>query len=179
MKKYFTISALLFSGFIHGSEPKAKINNIKRILYLASEDGKLTVAYHYGHHVDIFSAVKKGDMKLIQDLEKENPDVKNARDEYGNSPLHWAVKYNFIELVQWLLDRGANSNAKNRWSQTPLFFADWNTEAKVAQALLDKGADPNVRDRNGFAPWDFTFWKSHTRTSRRLLGKSACILEFK
>ena len=179
MKKYLMICSLLFSCFSHSIEPPKKNNNTRQTLYVASREGRLTTAYHYGHYVDIFSAVKKGDMKLAQELARENPDVIHARDAYGNSPLHWAVKYSFIELVQWLLDKGVNPNAKNHWNQTPLFFVDWENGVKTAQVLLEKDTDTSVKDKNGFSSLDFTFWKWHKRTARRLLGKSACILIFK
>ena len=158
-----------FPYFVYGAEPKRKIKNIRRQLYLASKEGNLTVAHHYGYHVDIHSAVKEGNIKLIQELEKENPDIINVRDEYGNSPLHWAAKDSLIEMVQWLLDKGADPNAQNLWGQTPLLFVSWDGKAEVAQKLLDKGADPSIRDENGFAPWDFTFWPDHVKTAKKLL----------
>ena len=159
-----------FSFFVYGNEPKFFISDPKRLLYLASNKGHLTVDYRYGHAVDIHFAVKRGYKSLIEDLVEANPNVIHKRDEFGNSPLHWAVKYNFLEIIQMLLELGADLNAKNIEGQSPLFFAYWRGEVEVIELLLERGADPGIMDNNGFFPREFIFWPMDIQDIHDVLG---------
>jgi len=44
----------------------------------------------------------------------------DACDQY---PLHVAVKVKRTDIIEWLLDSGANYNCKNYWGKTPLDMA--------------------------------------------------------
>lgn len=44
----------------------------------------------------------------------------NDKDEYGNTPLHFAVMRNDVEAIKRLLKEHANINAKNKFGETPL-----------------------------------------------------------
>ena len=80
----------------------------------------------------------------------ENPAAKaNAKDEKGNTPLHWAAAANNVAEAKRLIDNGADVNAKANNGQTPLHKAAIYDAAKlalVAKLLIDNGADVNARD---------------------------------
>lgn len=44
----------------------------------------------------------------------------NIGDYDKRTPLHVAVSQNHLEIVQFLLDNGANPNVYDRWGATPL-----------------------------------------------------------
>ena len=46
-----------------------------------------------------------------------------SSDEDNDTPLHWAVKYNFYDDVWALLSRGVDPNTKNKVGETPLMLA--------------------------------------------------------
>jgi ankyrin repeat protein len=76
----------------------------------------------------------------------------------GDTALHMAAAAHGCEIVQALIDKGADCSAKNRRGAQPLHYAaDANAGNPAAQAatiacLIRAGADPNVSDNSGVMP---------------------------
>ena len=64
----------------------------------------------------------------------------NARDRYGDTPLHRALGKGHVEVVRALLDAGADVNARDDFGDTPLRLAAGKGHVEVARALQDAGA---------------------------------------
>ncbi len=47
----------------------------------------------------------------------------NVKDEYGNTPLHYASMCGNLEVVKYLINKGADINKKNNKGNTPLHYA--------------------------------------------------------
>lgn len=60
--------------------------------------------------------------------------------EGGSPPLHGAVMFNQIEMITWLLARGANINVKNYESKTPLRVALDANKTEIVELLRKKEA---------------------------------------
>jgi len=98
---------------------------------------------------DIFSAALSGIISKLRSFISAGEDV-NARDEYGNTPLHRATSRGNLEAVRFLLKQGADVNARDRFGDSPLHIAAMlrNLEAvKIVKILLEQGADVNARNR--------------------------------
>jgi ankyrin repeat protein len=91
------------------------------------------------------------DMSKVQDLIKRGADVR-AKDNNGNTPLHYVSINNHIGIAKLLLDRGADVGAKNIWGQTPLHWASYKDNIEIAKLLLDAGADVKAINENGWTP---------------------------
>ncbi|MCY4382347.1 MAG: ankyrin repeat domain-containing protein [Nitrospinae bacterium] len=77
----------------------------------------------------------------------------NARDKYGETPLHWAAIHTKTSaVVTALVEAGAKINARNEDGDTPLHHAVSHKYPAVVRALLKAEADVNARDKNGFTP---------------------------
>ena len=77
----------------------------------------------------------------------------NARDpDSGRTPLHFAVENSDCEVVEQLLERGADVNVREKTGNTPLHFAAIGNASEVAELLLYRGADVKVQDIVGNTP---------------------------
>ena len=63
------------------------------------------------------------------------------------TPLHAASQSGYIDVMRWLLDRGADPNARTTLYFTPLFYATGHIEA--IQVLLEHNADANSQCHEG------------------------------
>jgi ankyrin repeat protein len=83
----------------------------------------------------------------------------NARDEYGITPLMYAARgdrpilnmpaaTDHADVVQVLLDNGADVNAATDSGFVALFWAARYGHEKVVKLLIDNGANVNAKDKD-------------------------------
>ena len=75
--------------------------------------------------------------------------VVNAKDAFGNTPLHYAVKADLYNgsstaTTNLLVTAGANINARDDNGITPLYLATLFLNIGVVKALVGLGADVNI-----------------------------------
>jgi broad specificity phosphatase PhoE len=70
------------------------------------------------------------------------------KDKLNNTALHWASSYGFVEIAQYLIDKGANVNDKNLNDMTPLHYAVIFGRIEAVWLLLTHGANVSLRARN-------------------------------
>ena len=79
-------------------------------------------------------------------------------DNYGDTPLHLAVKNNRVEVVSYFAGLSTNIhdgkmlNARNAVGESPLFIAARNGSTNILKILLDSNADPNAENSEGVTP---------------------------
>ena len=76
----------------------------------------------------------------------------NARDEDGNTPLHFAGYNKNPAVITALVNAGAEINARDKWGHTPLHDAASNQSPAVITALVNAGADVNAKNKRGKTP---------------------------
>jgi ankyrin repeat protein len=85
---------------------------------------------------DLFDALLTEDLTLLTELLEAGCDV-NAQDEEGRTALIQAAIYNNVEVVQILIDHGANVNTRDFFSgNAALHFAAKNYSLELLQLLL-------------------------------------------
>ena len=61
----------------------------------------------------IYDAAVSGDVSRVDALLKQAPELVNAADPYGFTPLHGAVGEEHVDMVRLLIALGADVNARN------------------------------------------------------------------
>src|SRR6266478_4768295 len=95
----------------------------------------------------LITAVRTGDTKASGKLIAASPELVNAHDRAGATPLHHAAGFGNIAAMKLLLEHGADVNAVNKRKSTPLFWC-MHDEAKV-RMLLDHGAKVSTSNIDG------------------------------
>lgn len=92
----------------------------------------------------------------------------NARDEFGNTALHWASVNGHIAVVRELIQKGADVNAKNKTNSTPLHLASGSGQIMAVRELIKNGADATLRDKHGNIPIQLAQKNSHKGAVKEL-----------
>ncbi|KAG8552330.1 hypothetical protein GDO81_004477 [Engystomops pustulosus] len=101
---------------------------------------------------ELFEACRNGDVERVRKL--VNGDNVNSRDTAGrkSTPLHFAAGFGRKDVVEYLLQSGANVHARDDGGLIPLHNACSFGHAEVVNLLLRHGADPNARDNWNYTP---------------------------
>ncbi|MBN2441670.1 MAG: ankyrin repeat domain-containing protein [Spirochaetales bacterium] len=86
-------------------------------------------------------AAEKGDIDRAIELIEAGANVNNHSGGDGATPLHLAARYNRVEMIGFLLKKGAILNAKKGYDQTPLYWAAANCHPEAVDVLIKAGAD--------------------------------------
>ncbi|XP_073442034.1 poly [ADP-ribose] polymerase tankyrase-2 isoform X1 [Dendrobates tinctorius] len=101
---------------------------------------------------ELFEACRNGDVERVRKLVAS--DNVNGRDTAGrkSTPLHFAAGFGRKDVVEYLLQSGANVHARDDGGLIPLHNACSFGHAEVVNLLLRHGADPNARDNWNYTP---------------------------
>ncbi|MCB1304957.1 MAG: ankyrin repeat domain-containing protein [Leptospiraceae bacterium] len=92
----------------------------------------------------------RGDISGLPEIRKSDPNSRVSAD--NRTFLHLAVIGKNIEIVQVLLDQGADQSARDKQGLSPLHLAVISKLTAVAKVILDAGAEVDPRDRRGLTP---------------------------
>ncbi len=141
---------------------------------------------------ELIEAAINSDLDELKELIKSNINI-NYKDQDGNTALMYAVKNGDINVVNYLLLKGADPNIINNLKQTSLILAvdrdnlsnvlDKSYSSKelellfksdnnypIVRSLLIKGANPNVKDHLGKSPLYLAAEYGDLRCLNLLLG---------
>ena len=124
---------------------------------------------------DIFDACRKGDVKAASDIYEADNESINWVDLKGFTPLILAVYNEQPEMVDFLLEKGAQIDIADSAGNTALMGVCFKGYKSIATKLINAGADVNQRNVNGATALTFAATFGHLDIAKMLLEKGANI----
>ncbi|CAH8665820.1 unnamed protein product [Dicrocoelium dendriticum] len=168
-KGKFEICRLLLQ---HGADPNRKNRDGHTPIDLV-KDSDSDVHDLLRGDITVLEAAKRGNLARLQRL--LTPANINCRDVQGrnSTPLHLAAGYNNVEIVEYLLESGADVNAKDKGGLIPLHNASSYGHVDVAVLLIRYGTYVNAVDKWGYTPLHEAAQKGRTQLCALLLAHGA------
>lgn len=108
-------------------------------------------------------AVEEGDVEAVRLCLEHGASVNCQFKDDLYTPLHTACSSSAtvgsMEVLNLLLQEGADCNACNKWKETPLLIAANNGHHAAVDALLKHGADPSLCSEAGWSALTFAAHK--------------------
>ena len=109
---------------------------------------------------DLIKSIQKNNIRKVKEILNKDLSNINRLNKNGISPLHIAVIHGNLEIINLLLEKGANPNIAS-WEkkQTPLHYSYIfkNMKAnKIRNLLLKYNANPNLEDINNKKPKEYS-----------------------
>ena len=116
------------------------------------------------------------------DLESRIDGGEHSPDDYNYTPLMIAAAINDYDMVQFLVEKGADVNTKTHSEyssvETPLLLSLDNENSSVAEYLINNGADINVTNEDGETPLMYASKLHNIKVIELLIQKGADINAF-
>ena len=106
---------------------------------------------------DVWAAARTGDLKAIKHYIEAGGDVNALDNGFQLSAMSWGALHGQTEIVQLLIESGAEVNIKSGDGATPLHSAAFFGRTDVAKLLLENGANPQARNNDGATPVDVLY----------------------
>ena len=105
--------------------------------------------------ISIHDAAALGNIEAVKQHLAAGTDVHSKRG--GRTVLHNAVSSRGRkEIVELLINKGANVNSKDVFGVTPLHLAALGGKTEIAKILIENGANINAKNKEGESPLDIT-----------------------
>ena len=117
-------------------------------------------------------ACRRGNLRKVKQLIEEGYDV---NEEHLGTALIFAAGKGRLDVVTYLINRGADVRKKDRHERTALYHASVRDHLKIVEFLLSKGAEIDVEDCFSRTPLMLAAKKGHNDVSMYLINHGADI----
>jgi ankyrin repeat protein len=126
---------------------------------------------------EILTACAASDIEKVKATLKKNPELINAQDDVGATPLWRAVAalHSSDELVKLLLEKGANVEGATKLGETPLQIAAGKGRKDIVLSLLEHGAKIGAQDRYGRSALSYAAFGNRIEVADLLIARGAAI----
>lgn len=121
---------------------------------------------------NIFEAARQGDLEAVKAFEAKNQSIVSL-DAFGSTPLHHAAAGGHENVVEYLLDRGADPNLVNSDGFAALHSCALTGDSATAVLLLARGSLVYMRDNLQQTPLNCAALKNNLPVAKALLAGGA------
>ncbi|KAI9738600.1 MAG: hypothetical protein M1834_008104 [Cirrosporium novae-zelandiae] len=123
----------------------------------------------------IHEAAREGREQAVESFLNANPRLANLRDDDDRLPIHWAVSYNHLPVVELLVaSKLFDPDVQDASGWTPLMIsANLKDADEIFDLLLRKEADINMKNYNGQTALHFCASKNNLDIARKLIAQNA------
>jgi ankyrin repeat protein len=126
--------------------------------------------------ISIWEATATGNIEAVKQHLSAGADADVKGGWMGGTPLHYAAENGQKEMVELLIDKGADVNLKTDFDQTPLHLAAENGQKEMVELLIAKGANVNAHDGLS-TPFDIAVESNKTQTADLIRKKGGKMIE--
>ena len=107
-------------------------------------------------------AARKGHQKEVEEILKLHPDIIDCPYKYGETPLHIAVCWGHISIVELLIHAGARLDTTTEYGSRPLHNAAAAGNKSMVKLLLQSGSQfLDSPDKDGKTPLHYAAENGH------------------
>jgi ankyrin repeat protein len=123
---------------------------------------------------DFDKALISNDIPGIVRMLDEDPAIVNQRDDKGRTPIDLAVSRSSPEVVELLIQRGADINMREDvYGSTPLLQVVARDRKEIAEILLRHGVDIAMKNNAGETAYDYAVALGRTEIAEMLRSSSS------
>jgi uncharacterized protein len=157
----------------HGVKPDvfeaSALGDLETVRRLVGGDRSLVNAFAADGFYPLGLAAFFGHRAIVEFLLTNGADVSMAaRNAQKVTALHGATARRDVEIVQMLLEAGADPNARQERGFVPLHDAAANGNAALVELLLKHGARTNADADDGKTPADMAAERGHKEIAEKL-----------
>jgi Ankyrin repeats (many copies) len=94
----------------------------------------------------IHAAVKAKNITAVKQLLESGSDVNAKQRGLEMTPLHYAIETGYLEVVECLVDHGADITAKTKTGWSALHLAAYKGNLEIVHYLINQGANSDAQD---------------------------------
>lgn len=170
MKSFLVYSSTLLLLTVVGCGKKAKVDDNRSVDKIAPSSAEL----YFNALQDMKKAVSTNDLKLAKKVVHENPGMDlNMILNDGETFLILAIKKDFRDIRNFLLDKNVNHDKANVNKETPLIAAASRNHVNSVKVLLDLKADLEKKDVQGDTALHVAIKKNNDEIATLLIRQGA------
>lgn len=132
----------------------------------------LTTIQSYCNNIrDLISAVISSNINKVEQIINQDKEGKliNGIDSNKMTPLHWAINIGNRDIINLLIDKGADINAQDKNGDTPLHVVAYDGNKDIVKEFLNnQNTDVSQKNKYGYTPSDLARQRKHTEIEKML-----------